>query len=171
MDTIIVGFSKPAAFFEPFSWLIRLATWSPFSHAYIRYENSYADRNEIFQASGLVLNFIGETLFDTKEDIYAEFSIPISEATKLKTIQFAIDNVGKPYAMGQIVGFPIVWFMGLFGKKINNPFYSGGNYFCSELVCDVLNEINGTTLDSSVMTPKDAYTYLISKGYKPNSGS
>ncbi len=167
MNNIVVGFSRPQAWFEPFSWLIRLFTWCPFSHVYIRYENSYANRNIIFQASGLAVNFMGETLFDSKEDIYAEFSIPISGAAKLTTVQFAIDNVSYSYGVGQILGFPIVWFVALFGKKIKNPFYSGSNYFCSELVCDILNEINGTNLDSSVMTPKDVYQYILSKGYKP----
>jgi hypothetical protein len=170
MNSIIIGFSRPSSFFVPFSWLIRLATWCPFSHTYIKYTNSYANRNEIFQASGLKVNFIGQSMFDTEEDIYAEFNIPISDATKLSTIQFAIDNVGSSYAIGQVLGFPIVWFMALFGKKIKNPFYSGSNYFCSELVCDILNEINGSDLDASTMSPKDVYNYLVSKGYQPVSG-
>ena len=166
MDSIVVGFSKPNGWFEPFSWLIRLMTWCSFSHAYIKYYNSYADRWITFQASGLAVNFMGQIMFDGKEDIYAEFEIPISEATKLKTVQFAIDNVGAPYAIGQILGFPIVWFMSWFGKKISNPLYSGSNYFCSELVSDVINEIEAGKLNASVMTPKDLYNWIVSKGYQ-----
>lgn len=166
MDSIIVGFSRPKAFFEPFSWLIRLFTWCPFSHAYIRYENTYANRNMVFQASGLKVNFMGQLMFDGEEDVYAEFNIPVSDATKLGVIQFAIDNVGTPYAIGQILGFPIVWFMAMFGKKIKNPFYSGSNYFCSELVCDVLNSIDGANLDASTMTPKDLYNWIVAQGFK-----
>lgn len=170
MNNIVIGFSKPKSIWVPFAWLIRLFTWCPFSHAYIRYENTYANRNVVFQASGLKVNYMGQPMFDGEEDVYAEFNISVSDATKLGVIQFAIDNVGAPYAVGQILGFPIVWLMGMFGKKIKNPFYSGSNYFCSEMVCDILNEINGTTLDCSVMTPKDVYEYVLSKGYRPVSG-
>lgn len=167
VKNIVVGFSKPKSVWVPFAWLIRLVTWCPFSHTYIRYENTYANRNVVFQASGLKVNYMGQTMFDGEEDVYAEFNIPISDAAKLSTVQFAIDSVGSPYAVGQILGFPIVWFVALFGKKIKNPFYSGSNYFCSEMVADILNEINGSELDSSVMTPKDVYQYLLKKGYKP----
>lgn len=169
MNSIIIGFSKPKGWFEPFSWLIRLFTWCPFSHAYVKYENSYANRNEIYQASGLYVNFIGQTLFESKENVYAEFIIPISDATKLTTVQFAIDKVGSPYGIGQIFGFIWVLLMRLFGKSVKNPFYSTSSFVCSELVGDILNEIGGTDLDVSNMTPKDIYDYLISKGYKPIS--
>lgn len=170
MNSIIIGFSRPSSFFVPFSWLIRLVTNCPFSHAYIKYNNSYANRNEIFQASGLKANFIGQTMFDTEEDIYAEFEISISDASKLSTIQFAIDSAGSPYAVGQIFGFGWVLLARLFGKRVTNPFYSKSSFFCSEMVADILNEINGSNLDSSTMSPKDVYDYLISQGLKPITG-
>ena len=108
MDQIIIGFSRPKGWFEPFSWLIRLVTWSNISHAYIKYYNSYAQRWEVYQASGLKVNFIGNLLFNTNEIIVKEFQVPISTITKLKTIQFAIDNCGKSYAISQIVGMGFV---------------------------------------------------------------
>lgn len=168
-DSIIVGFSKPKAWYMPFSLLIQLVTWCKFSHTYIRYEDIYAKRNIVFQAKGLLVNFIGKPLFDSAEDIYAEFEIPLTKKTKLKTIKFAIDNVGKPYAVMQIVGFMWVMLANLFGKRVNNPFYNGSSYFCSELVTDILEEIKSVddTMDASTATPKDVYNFLISKGYKP----
>jgi hypothetical protein len=169
MDTIVVGFSRPKAFLEPFSWIIRLLTWCPFSHAYIRYYNPYAQRQSVFQASGIAVNFMSQSIFDGKEDIYAEFEIPVSEAAKLKTVQFAIDNVGVPYGILQVLGFACILSMRLFGKSVNNPFYSKNSFFCSEMVSEVLNEINGANLDVSTMTPKDLYNWLIAKGYKPNA--
>jgi hypothetical protein len=167
MNTIIIGFSRPKAWLRPFSWVIRLVTWAPYSHTYIRYDNAYTDRSIVFQASGLVVNFMGQTMFDTEEDIYAEFSVPVSAATKLLVIQNATDKVGSPYGVGQIVGFGWVLFMRIFGKKVNNPFASTSSFVCSELVADLLNEMNGSTLDSSTMTPKDIYNYVLSKGFSP----
>src|SRR5271166_1592644 len=101
MDEIIIGFSKPKAWFEPFSWLIRLVTWSPISHAYIKYYNSYADRWEVFQASGLKVNFIGSIMFDSVENIYAEFTIPVQSTTKQGVVQGAVDKCGSSYGLGQ----------------------------------------------------------------------
>jgi hypothetical protein len=164
-NTIIVGFSKPNGWFEPFSWLIRLVTWSAFSHAYIRYYDAYAGRWVIYQASGLKVNFMGQTMFDSAEDIYAEFEVSILDATKQGVVQKAIDKVGSPYGIGQIVGFGWVLFMRLFGKTVANPLYSPSSFVCSELVSDILIEINAGNLDPSTMTPKDVYNFILSKGY------
>jgi hypothetical protein len=169
VDSIVIGFSKPKSWFVPFSWLIQLVTWCPFSHAYIRYLDSYTGQNLIFQAKGLLVNFIGQTMFDTEESVYAEFSIPVSNATKLTTVRYAINEVGSPYGVWEIFGFAWVLFMRIFGKSVSNPFSSSSSFVCSQLVADVLNEINETDLDSSAMSPKDVYNYLINKGYKPIS--
>ncbi len=170
MDSIVIGFSRPKSFFEPFSWLIRLVTWSNFSHAYIKYYNTYANRWEIFQSSGLSVNFVGQILFDSKEIVCYEFEIPLQSNQKQTLIQNAIDKVGLPYGVGQIFGFAWVLLMRLFGKNVKNPFYNANSFVCSELVVDMLNQINGTNLNSSSMTPKDVYNYILSKGYKPVSG-
>ena len=77
MNEIIVGFSRPKSGFEPFSWLIRAVTKSPFSHAYIRFYSEEYDRWLIFQASGAKVNFIGQTMFDGIETIYEEFNVPV----------------------------------------------------------------------------------------------
>jgi hypothetical protein len=172
MANIVVGFSRPRAWFEPFSWLIRIVEgtpwrWCPYSHAYIKYYNSYADRWEIFQASGLKVNFIGETLFDSEEVIYKEFVIPVSDGCAQKTVQFSVDNVGLPYAIMEIVGFGWVLFMNAFGKKIKNPFSTNSAWFCSQLTETILNEIMnaGDPLDPAVCSPKDLCLFLETKNY------
>lgn len=170
MNEIIVGFSRPASGFEPFSWLIRAVTGSKFSHAYIRFYEEEYDRWVIFQASGLKVNFIGQAMFDSKETIFEEFVVPVSDLTKKIAVQGAIDKCGSPYGVGQIIGFGAVLFMRLFGKSIKNPFYSGSSYVCSELVADVLIEIDkedAGNLDPSAMTPKDDYEFMLAKGFIP----
>ena len=166
MTSIIVGLSRTKAFFETFSWLIRFVTWSPVSHAYIKYYDSYTSRWVIFQASGLKVNMVGQTLFDANEIIYREYVIPVSDATRLSVIQGATDKLGSPYGVGQIVGFGLVLLMRLFGKSINNPFYSGSSYFCSELVDDILDEIGVGDTNPSTMSPTDIMNFLASKGFK-----
>jgi len=169
MDSIIVGFSTPKSGFQPFSWLIRLVTWAPMSHAYIRYYDNYTQRWVIFQASGLKVNLIGQTMFDSAEKIIAEFELPISDATKQRVVQDAIDKLGSPYGNMQIVGFACVMLMRLFGRTISNPFASSSSFFCSELTDDELAQMGISGLNPSCTSPKDLYNFLLSKGWKPLS--
>lgn len=163
MDSIIIGFSRPKSFFEPFSWLIRLIDRSQFSHTYIKYYDNYANRWVIFQASGLTVNYIGQTLFNSKEILCAEFTIPITSAQKLTTIQYAIDTLGTPYGMKHILGIVLVKFANLFGKRIANPFDESGTMVCSELVAYMLNQIilPTDTINFETATPTDVYNYLL----------
>jgi hypothetical protein len=167
MNEIIIGFSRPASFFVPFSWLIRLVTWSSMSHAYIRYYDTYVQRWIIFQASGLKVNFIGQAMFNANEIVCNEFSLLVSDTTKQCVIQKATDECGSSYGVKQIFGFAWIMFMRLFGKSVKNPFYSGSTFFCSELTGDILVEIGDANIDTSAMSPKDLFNYMISKGYKP----
>jgi len=165
MNEIIIGFSRPNGWFEPFSWLIRLMDDSSFSHTYIKYYNNYSARWIILQASGLEVNIIGETAFNIKENIIKEFAIPISDAQKLKTVQFGIDNLGVPYGLKHIIGIVIVKFANLFGKRIANPFPEAGTMVCSELVAYALNEIilPTDTINFETATPTDVYNYLAAR--------
>jgi hypothetical protein len=167
MDEIIVGFSRPKAWLEPFSWLIRLITWAPMSHAYIKYQDPYTSRWIIYQASGLKVNFIGKTSFDNIENVIAEFNLPVSNETKQKLVQGAIDTLGVPYGTKQLLGYLYVVFVRLFGKIVTNPLYDASSFFCSELASDDLEEIGLSGLDPSVTSPKDLYNFMLSKGFKP----
>ena len=172
MDSIIVGVSRPKAFFEPFSWLIRLVTWSSVSHAYIRFYEEDYDRWLIYQASGLKVNFIGKMMFDGAEIVYKEFTVPVSDLTKKVAVQNAIDRCGDPYSVLQVIGYGAVLIARLFRKKIHNPFYSGSSFVCSELVAEILREIAGEEaedIDPSTMTPRDILEFMLSKGFLPVS--
>lgn len=161
-DNIIVGFSRPKAKFVPFADAIMWADKSDFSHVYIRFHSNSADRDLVYQASGMKVNFIGWILFQQAEVAVHEFSIPVTAETKTKVIQFAIDNCGIEYALGQALGIGLVKAAALFGKKIANPVSSSG-YFCSKMVAIILREyFNAPFTDEeiAVMTPTDCYDYL-----------
>ena len=110
-------------------------------------------------------------MFDSIENVCAEFSIPVSAATKQKIVQGAFDKIGSPYAVGQILGFGWVLLMRLFGKKVTNPLYSTSSFFCSEMADEDLNEMGLNGLDPSAVSPKDVYLFLLSKGFKPISAT
>src|SRR5258708_2144045 len=102
MKTIKVGFSRPKAWFVPFSWLIRLCLKTPYSHVYIKTHSDSLNRDIIYQASGLQVNFVGNILFESKENIVKEFSLDISDEIYTNMMQDSIDIAGGPYSMWQI---------------------------------------------------------------------
>lgn len=160
---IQVGFSRPKAKFVPFADAIRAVLGTPFSHVYIKFKTDSFDRVLIYQASGLLVNFIGESRFAVEENVITEFSLEVSEDTFIKTVQFAIDNAGVPYGISQIFGILYVKALALFGVKAKNPFRNGNsNYVCSELVAQILKEIIGLDVqyDLDLITPKEVYELL-----------
>jgi hypothetical protein len=163
MDYVTIGFSRPRGGFQPFSWLIRLVDKTPYSHTYICFHSDMYDRDLVYQASSLQVNFEGWALFNSTDLTVKEFILPVSPSTKTKIIQFAIDRAGIPYGWKEILGIGIVKFVALFGKRIANPFKSGDTtYICSKLVSEILIDYLGDNIrgDLESLTPKDVYKYL-----------
>lgn len=159
MEEIIIGFSRPKKWFNPFSWLIRMAEgkpwkWAPMSHAYVKY---FDDRTKvwiIFQASGRMVNFVSEKRFDKIEHIVSEYKIPVTKKTKLKIQRKAQKIAGAPYGVKEIVGFGLVFMASLVGLKIKNPFASHTSFFCSQIACDIIEEIDKQNLlDPATCSP------------------
>ena len=165
METIYIGFSRPSGWFKPFSWAIRLLQWTSYSHVYIRVHSNSIDRDIIYQASGLQVNFIGLDLFKSKEIIIKEFPVQITPETKIKVLQYCTDMAGKPYGILEVFGFPWVIFNSFIGRHVNNPFSDGTNSFvCSEFVGDILKDFLGYPLpDPQNLDPKQIYEYLNKK--------
>lgn len=164
MDSIVIGFSKPKTW-HPFSWLIMTAYNIPYDHVYVRIQSDSMQRNLLYQASSLAVNFMGEDIFNAANDVVREFTVQISAENKLKLLQFAIDNSGKPYGIKDCFGLAYVRICELFGKTVKNPFNDGGaTYVCSELAGYILVEFAGATLPEDIgdLTPKDVYQYLLS---------
>jgi hypothetical protein len=162
MDTIVVGFSRPSGWFEPFSWLIRLAYWSSFSHTYIKYNVKELNINLIIQASGLTVNLISENVFDPRENIYKEFTLPIEIKNKKALIQFGLNQLGKPYNIFGIFGMAWVRLGQVIGRKWNNPIsYNGSSDFCSELVGYLLENFENINAGNVAnLAPVDVYKII-----------
>lgn len=163
MRKLVVGFSKPKSGFVPFSEAIRWVCRTKFSHTYIKFKSDSFDRVLVYQASGLAVNFVGETRFKEQEVIVAEFEFEVSDSTFNRTMQFAIDRAGVPYGISQIFGILYVKALALFGVKAKNPFPNGNsNYVCSELVAQILKEIIGLEVeqDLDLIDPKEVFELL-----------
>lgn len=162
METITVGFSRPKTW-KPFAWLIMASYGIPFDHVYIKWHSGKLERDIVYQASGTMVNFMGQQFFDNNVSV-DEFEIPITPENKLAMIQFAMDNAGKPYGIKECFGLAWVRICALFGKKVKNPFKSDGStYVCSELAGYILSNYAGITIDSDIadIDPKEAYDYLL----------
>jgi hypothetical protein len=163
MDSITIGFSRPKSGFHPFSWLIRLAYWSPFSHAYVKFDIPKIG-NVIFQASGMKVNLIGEDLFNSKEFIYEEFALPITKKRKIELVKFAVGQLGKPYNVVGILGMVYVRAGQLFGIHLNSPFpYTGSSDFCSEVVAHILETYEDLDLGNVADDSPQAVCYVLER--------
>lgn len=169
MKTLIVGFSKPKTW-KPFAWLIMTGYSIPYDHVYIKVKSDSMNRNLLYQASQLAVNFMAEEIFLTSNDVVQEFEVSIAPENYLKLLQFAIDNSGKPYGIKEAFGLALVRICEVFGRKIQNPFNDGGaTYVCSELVGYILKEYAGAQISESVddITPKDLFAYMTALNKAP----
>lgn len=162
MEKLIVGFSKPKKF-KLFAWIIMHGYGTPYDHVYMKFHSTVYDRDIIYQASKMMINFMGTQVFESENEIVREFTIDISTENKVKLMQFAIDNAGKPYSWKEAFGIGLVKFCSLFGKNITNPFREGNNeYVCSVLAECMLENCLGKDIPQNFQdaSPEDLYKYL-----------
>lgn len=146
MNAFIVGFSKPKSKLAFFSHLIRLCEKTKFSHAYVKVYSTKYDRWLVYQASGSMVNFMNVEEFEKKNISIEEYPINIDEKTRTEIMQFAIDNVGKPYALAEVFG---ILFYRLTGLR--NPFAKGRNaYKCTELLAAILINVFGLNIKENL---------------------
>lgn len=146
MRTVVVGFSRPRAFFKPFSWAIRLVERTPYSHVYIRSRAERLGVDLIYQASGLQVNFMGLEHFKEQAHIVAEFEASLPEEKHDEFMRWAIINSGANYSTKQVLGILLIK---LFNLK-RNPFSNGRiAWVCSELVGFILSSFFNIKIDEN----------------------
>lgn len=138
---ITIGFSTHKGF-APLSWLIMAAEHTNFSHAYVKVRSESLDRDIIYQATGAGVHFIGTTMFSQTAEVIEEYEVEIGEEDRVRFLQWAIDNAGKPYGRLQLVGLGLMRLAKLFGFNIKNPFANGSTaYVCCELAAAALESV------------------------------
>jgi len=165
MKNIILGFSRPKKW-KPFAWLIMVAYKTSYDHVYIKFYSNTYQRNIIYQASKMMVNFVGSVVFESENIVVKEFQIQISDENYSSLMQFTIDNAGKPYSLKEIAGLALVKISSFFGKTIENPFKEGTDeYVCSVLAGYILENYTkeGLTIDFQDINPKFLYDFFTNK--------
>lgn len=146
-EYIIIGFSRPRKF-KLLAWIIQKIEHSDYSHAYTKTYSDSLERWLIYQASGLEVNFEGKQKFYEKNEAIKEYLFQVDAETKQKFLQKAVDTIGTPYGIKQLIGIGIIRFGKFIGIKLKNPFRDGrATYVCSELVGELVQDLMDITID------------------------
>jgi hypothetical protein len=158
MKTITIGFSKSSKSFAPFSFLIRWAQGTEYSHAYLRYPCAWSPRNIYFQASHTTVNFMSEKRFLAEETVIQEFEFQIDDEKFNKMQDFCIDRSSEPYGTLAAFGMALAIIAKKFGFKAKNPIRQAAKSpVCSQLIAALIEDIAGIDLNVEDMTPKDLF--------------
>jgi len=156
MENMVIGFSKSKGF-KPFSWLIRLFEGTNYSHVYIKFNNTYYNDVEIYQASKGMVNHLLEGQFLIENDVLSEFLVSLDE--KKPVIKFLRERLGKPYSRSTVIGI-FLSKVGIISKKFYDKEQA---YICSELVARALKEMNKLPNDINVDMATPAQLYNLCK--------
>lgn len=160
MANIVIGFSRPKSKLAIIAHIIRLCEGrTPYSHVYLKWHSESLNRDLIYEAKGSGINFTSPIHFNEHVVVVKEFLIEVSEETKLKIMQYAIDNAREKYGVLQILGIGMVRLLRKLGINVKNPFTAG--MVCSELAGVVLNNFVGVKVEElDLAGPADIYKIL-----------
>jgi len=161
--SITVGFSTHGGLL---SWLIRKATRSPASHAWILYDDPTFGERMVLESTALGFHlspFDGWSHHNRVVEVF-DFEAPLSDGLKAVT-QF----LGERYDVGGLLGMPIVLLGRWMRRKWLNPFRSSKAVFCSEAVVRTLQgaRVAGSLeLDPEGTSPGDLLEFCQRTGRK-----
>lgn len=138
MKRFIVGFSRPI---KP-TWFAKSIMWvdgTNYDHVYVKWHSDSIDRDIIYQASKLAVNFESNVTFDTHAITVEEYEVELDDEVFKKILQFCMDHSNEPYSLKEIAGFAWVHLNKVFGKKVSNPFPGqGAEWVCSVIATQIL---------------------------------
>lgn len=158
---LIIGFSKPVK--KSFhGWLIEKIDDAPFDHAYLRFTLDKIERDIVFQSIAVGVQLISIAEFQNKCSPVEEYELDLSEDQFITMFQFCIDNSGKPYGILNVIGLGFSKILCKLGIKKVNPFDRSGNYFCSQVVTQCLDNIDSAqfNLNADNTSPSDLRNLL-----------
>lgn len=168
MKTIIIGFSRPIKA-TLFSRLIQWADGTEYDHVYVKWTWATIERDIIYQASKLAVNFESNITFDSHAVIVEEYEVQISDECHKAIMQFCMDNSNKPYGIKEILGFAYVKICSWIGQKVHNPFPThGASFVCSKVGAEILQMAKAIDMSVSIedIDPLDLNMLIKAAGLK-----
>jgi uncharacterized protein YycO len=164
MKNLKIGFSSPINNpFPIFSYAIKQAYNTKYSHTYLKFRSESIDRDIIYESVGVGVRFIGSTEWENHAEVIEEFQLTVTDEQYIKTMQFCVDHAGKKYGKKQVIG---IYIAKLFRMKKNIFKNDDDEQICSEIVGRLLSDLGYVfDKDFDLLTPKDIYTVL--KEQKP----
>ena len=161
MKKITIGFSRPKKW-NLLSYLIMKVQKTEYSHVYIKFYSSSLDREIIYQASGLQVNFVGSEIFNKNHVTVKTYDLHVDDETYKNALVFAVDKAGISYSMKQlfhILGYMLTGKTSFFNKNLDG-------YVCSELAAEMLkDELNLPISENlNLIIPRDI-DQLLEKHY------
>lgn len=136
---IVVGFSRPKAWWKLGSAIIRLVDGTPYSHVYISWQSEGMQRELVYQASGHGgVNFCSSKRFLADNVTLQAFMINEFPDEKRIVMQRCIDSAGDDYGYLQLIGIGLVRILNVLKFRTRNPFPHG--QVCSECVSRILHD-------------------------------
>ncbi len=131
---------------------------SDFSHTYLSFRSQTLDRDIIYQANFLGVNFINRENFLLHSRVIHEVELEVGDELHRRAMQFCVDKSGARYDFKGLLGKALV----RLGLRKTNPWDDGlVSVDCTELVEAILVESGmDVPLDPSVSGPKALYEYL-----------
>lgn len=164
MRTIDIYFTRSSKKIAFFSWLIRVLWQTEYSHTAIGFHSNKYDKDLIYHASGVGLNFSSMSVFNSQHTLVYKKTLEVSDVVYDSIISKAIDLSGTKYGILQSLGVGLAYVKVRLGIGKSNPFKDGrSKWICSEWVAEVLSMIYPDyNPNLETISPKDVYEYVIS---------
>lgn len=157
---MVIGFSRPKAWFSPLSWLIRaFDSFAPFSHVYLQYMDRRTGECLVYEASFFGVRFVNKHIHMKKVKTVSRELYYLSDEQQLRLEKICQQYTGSSYGVTQILGMAVQILFRL--KK--NPLADGdASNVCSELILRILEEVYkaSTGLDKDSARPSHVFKYL-----------
>lgn len=146
--------------------------WSdgtPYDHVYVKWSWAAIERDVIYQASKLAVNFESNITFASHAIIVEEYEIQIDDECHKEIMQFCMDNSDKPYGIKEIFGFAYMKICKQIGQIVNNPFPTyGASFVCSKIAAQIVKMTKVVVVDMKLdnIDPLDLNKILNVAGIK-----
>lgn len=150
MRKLDIHFTSSSKFFPIGCWIIKAYMRTKYSHVAFKFTTN-RNKSLIYEAVGVGVRFISESLWLKKVIIEETYSIDLTEEQFNKIMDFCIDHAGISYGYLQNIGIVIADLL----KLDHNPF-DMKEEVCSQILGEILIEIGYKfKKQSNLLTPKD----------------